>query len=138
MRWIAALVVPVLVLLSGCEAERKEEGEMKKGAATFGDDVDFLRKHMEIIVLSDKSGGAQVAVSPGLQGRVMTSTAAGAKGLSYGWTNRELIASGKKLEHFNPLGGEERFWMGPEGGQFSIYFAKGATFDLAHWYVPPA
>ncbi|MGD0089148.1 MAG: DUF6786 family protein [Planctomycetota bacterium] len=132
------LAILLMVFLGGCEQEQKGEGEMKKGAATFGDDVQFLKKHMDILVLSDKEGQAQVAVSPGLQGRVMTSAAAGTQGASFGWINRELIASGKKLEHFNPLGGEERFWMGPEGGQFSIFFAKGAAFDLAHWYVPAA
>jgi hypothetical protein len=26
--------------------------------------------------------------------------------------------------------------MGPEGGQFSIFFAKGAPFDLEHWFTP--
>src|SRR4029453_15729313 len=30
----------------------------------------------------------------------------------------------------------DRFWVGPEGGQFALYFRKGDTFDLAHWQVP--
>ena len=34
-------------------------------------------------------------------------------------------------------GGEERFWLGPEGGQFGIYFASGAKFDFDHWETPP-
>ncbi|MBE3100527.1 MAG: hypothetical protein IMZ44_25710 [Planctomycetes bacterium] len=105
---------------------------------TFKDDVTFLDKHGGALVLSDASGLAQVAVMPVFQGRVMTSTAEGPDGMSFGWINRDLLASGKTLEHFNPYGGEERLWLGPEGGQFSIYFAKGAAFDLAHWYVPPA
>jgi hypothetical protein len=25
---------------------------------------------------------------------------------------------GKTAEHFNAFGGEERFWLGPEGGSF--------------------
>jgi hypothetical protein len=37
---------------------------------------------------------------------------------------------------FNPVGGEERFWLGPEGGQYSIYFSKGDSFNIAHWQVP--
>jgi len=36
----------------------------------------------------------------------------------------------------NVFGGEDRFWLGPEGGQFALYFRKGDTFDLAHWQVP--
>ena len=48
----------------------------------------------------------------------------------------ELIASGKIQPHMNAFGGEDRFWMGPEGGQFSIFFAKGAKFELADWFTP--
>ena len=79
---------------------------------------------------------AKVAVAPAWQGRVMTSTAGAMPGLSFGWINRELIASGKLLPHMNPFGGEDRFWMGPEGGQFSIFFAKGAKFEFADWFTP--
>jgi len=108
----------------------------RAGAATFGDDAAFLKSHTELIVLSDKQGQARVAVSPAWQGRVMTSTAGGDAGQSFGWINRELIASGKLLPHMNAFGGEERFWMGPEGGQFSIYFAPGTKFEFADWQVP--
>jgi hypothetical protein len=73
-----------------------------------------------------------------MQGRVMTSTAEGPGGYSFGWINRELVASGKTVEHMNPFGGEDRFWIGPEGGQFSIFFKKGVPFDLEHWYTPAA
>jgi hypothetical protein len=104
------------------------------GAATFGDDAAFLKSHTDLIVLSD--GQAKVAVSPGWQGRVMTSSAGGDAGLSFGWINRELIGSGKLVPHMNAFGGEDRFWMGPEGGQFSIFFAKGAKFEFADWFTP--
>ncbi|MGB4772181.1 MAG: DUF6786 family protein, partial [Chitinophagaceae bacterium] len=32
----------------------------------------------------------------------------------------------------------DRFWLGPEGGQFSLYFSKGNPFTFEHWQVPPA
>ncbi|MGD0539469.1 MAG: DUF6786 family protein [Verrucomicrobiota bacterium] len=105
-------------------------------AATFGEDAAFLKQHTEIIVLSDVRGMAKVAVSPAWQGRVMTSTAGADAGLSFGWINRELIESGKLLQHINTFGGEDRFWLGPEGGQFSIFFAKGAKFELSDWFTP--
>jgi hypothetical protein len=105
------------------------------GAGTrFGDDLDFLQRHTETVVLSD--GAAQVALCPALQGRVATSTPGGAAGPSFGWLNRGLIASGRHAPHMNAYGGEDRFWLGPEGGQFSLYFAPGAPQDLAHWQVP--
>ena len=111
---------------------------MGESLKPFGDELAFLQKNTEVVVLSDKSGQKQVAVCPLLQGRVLTSTAAGLKGQSYGWINRELIASKKTLTHINPYGGEDRFWLGPEGGQFSIFFPPDAKFDLDHWQTPPA
>lgn len=103
---------------------------------TFGGDVSFLQKHTEVVVLQDRSGDGQVAVVPAMQGRIMTSTAGGPGGKSFGWINRELIASGQTLKHMNPYGGEDRFWLGPEGGQFSIFFPKGVPFDFDHWQTP--
>jgi len=102
----------------------------------FGDDLAFLRKYVKVLVLSDKSGTAQVAVVPQYQGRVMTSTAGGPGGTSFGWLNRAHIASGKLVRHINVFGGEDRFWLGPEGGQYSLFFKKGVPFDLAHWFTP--
>ena len=105
-------------------------------AASFAEDVEFLRQHVETVVLSDGTGQAQVALVPAYQGRIMTSTGTGGGGLSFGWLNRETIASGKSSPHINVFGGEDRFWLGPEGGQYSIFFAKGAPFDLEHWFTP--
>jgi uncharacterized protein DUF6786 len=105
----------------------------------FGDDVKFLQSHGQAIVLSDSSGKAKIALSPALQGRVMTSTANGDSGASFGWINRQYFndaAAGKLNPHIGPYGGEDRFWIGPEGGQFSIFFAKGAEFNLNNWFTP--
>src|SRR3990170_4371077 len=77
-------------------------------AFNFGEDVAFLKKYTEVVVLLDKSGKAKVAIAPAWQGRVMTSTARGDRGQSFGWINRELIASGKLLPHINVFGGEDR------------------------------
>jgi hypothetical protein len=106
------------------------------GAARFGDDLDFLQRHTETVVLRDPGGAACVALCPALQGRVATSTTGGADGPSFGWLNRALIASGKLVPHMNVYGGEDRLWLGPEGGQFSLFFAPGAPQELAHWQTP--
>jgi hypothetical protein len=132
MRNVKLLIVLTCVAtLAGCVEEKTEMAKK-----TFGDDLAFLKKHTDVVVLSETSGNSQVAVLPALQGRAMTSTAEGAEGLSFGWINRELIASGKTVEHINVYGGEDRFWIGPEGGQFSIFFKKGVPFDLENWFTP--
>lgn len=103
---------------------------------TFGDDLAFLQQHGSVVVLRDQAGQAQVIVSPEYQGRVMTSTAGGSAGASFGWINRAFIAERKRVPHMNVFGGEDRFWVGPEGGQFALYFAPGDPLDFAHWQVP--
>ncbi len=102
---------------------------------TFQEDIEPVQKHTKILFLSDGKG-REVAVAPLLQGRVLTSTFGGPQGLSHGWVNRDYICSGKFNHKFNAYGGEDRFWLGPEGGQFSLYFAPGVPFDLEHSYVP--
>jgi hypothetical protein len=109
-------------------------GQSVARAETFGADVTFLRAHTEVVVLG--TGGARVAVAPAWQGRVLTSTAGGDGGRSHGWLNRSLITTGKTLPHMTPYGGEDRLWLGPEGGQFSIFFKKGDPFDFEHWQTP--
>jgi hypothetical protein len=66
----------------------------------------------------------------------MTSTLAGPDGKSLGWINPAAIKTGVGTGAMNVYGGEERFWIGPEGGQFSIYFKPGDPFDIDHWKVP--
>ncbi|MCK5676013.1 MAG: hypothetical protein KAH99_03255, partial [Verrucomicrobia bacterium] len=67
------------------------------------------------------------------------------QGASSGWINYDLVkqgvlppaeAAGKLDEHMYAFGGEERFWMGPEGGQYSIFFAPGKPFEFADWFTP--
>ena len=103
---------------------------------TFARDLAFLEKHTDIILLSSEDESAQVAVAPQYQGRVMTSTANGPTGASFGYVHEEGIESGTRKPHMTVLGGEDRFWLGPEGGQFALYFEKGAPFDVDHWQVP--
>ncbi len=131
--------VLVLALLLACnQPETTMEVDQQTDVPTFGDDVAFLKEHTDLVLLSDETGEVQVAVSPEMQGRVLTSTASGTDGLGFGWINRAVIASSVRQEHINVFGGEDRFWLGPEGGQYSIYFQEGDPFDLDHWYVPAA
>ena len=105
--------------------------------SSYASDVKFIKDHSRRVVeLQAKDGKAKVLLSADYQGRVMTSTAVGDSGTSYGWINYGLISSSEKKKQFNPVGGEERFWVGPEGGQYSIYFKAGDSFNIAHWQVP--
>lgn len=102
---------------------------------TFGYDVHFLKKHVNVELL--KVGKSQIAVVGDYQARIMTSTSKGMKGKSYGFLKYDNIAApiNENLP-INVFGGEDRFWMGPEGGQFSIFFKQGDPMDFKHWKTP--
>jgi hypothetical protein len=127
----------LLLFVFSCAEKQQPTETHVNDSLTFQSDVNFLKRFTNIITLADSQGMAQVAISPALQGRVMTSSASGANGRSFGWINRPAFVSGDTSEHINVFGGEDRFWLGPEGGQFSIYFKKGAAFNLDNWFVPP-
>jgi len=102
----------------------------------FADDVAFLNKHSKVIVLEHPDGG-RVAIAPGLQGRVMTSAVSSdAPGL--GFVHRKFFEDGKTGTAFDNYGGEDRFWLGPEGTKFSLYFAPGKPLAFDHWQTPQA
>jgi hypothetical protein len=129
--WAAFCLVNMLLLQGGKMIAQSENRE------SFSAVVKLVQQHSQLIVLQSPNGQAAIAVWPAMQGRVLTSTAEGPGGHGFGWVNNELIASGKVQPHIQAVGGEDRFWLGPEGGQFSLYFAKDAPFDLAHWFTPP-
>ena len=141
MRWSGgprtnqlAVIGVVCLGLAGCRGA----GEPTTAAPTgrFATDLAFLRQHSSVVVLADPSGEAQVVVAPAYQGRVMTSTTGGSDAPSFGWIGRAAIASGRKEPHMNVFGGEDRFWLGPEGGQYALFFKPGDPFDLDHWQTP--
>jgi hypothetical protein len=59
-------------------------------------------------------------------------------GLSFGFINREFIEAGTLNPQFNNYGGEDRIWLSPEGGQFSLWFKPGVAQTLDNWFTPPA
>ena len=139
---LTALIVIVIGITVGCSRKKPSFEDISMAADTtetdtgFSADVNFLKRFTSIILLEEATGKGKVALSPALQGRVMTSTSEGNNGFSYGWINRPAFLSGDTSEHMNAFGGEDRFWLGPEGGQYSIYFEKGKPFSLDNWHVP--
>jgi alpha-L-fucosidase len=116
-----------------CYQEIKTQ-KFEKGS--FGYDLHFLQTKDDVIVL--KNGDAQVIVSPKYQGKVFTSTAMGLNGSSSGWINYKALSSGVLAPHINAYGGEDRMWLGPEGGQYSIFFKPGTKMVFENWQTPAA
>ncbi|WP_018970795.1 DUF6786 family protein [Rubritalea marina] len=135
MKNLSLTLIASAVSLLTAQAEQLER--------SFAEDLAFLKQHTDVVELCD--GERRLAVVPMYQGRVMTSTHSTQSSASYGWLNYALIEGGFLSEakrkgtledHLYAFGGEERFWMGPEGGQFSIFFKPGTPFEFAHWKTP--
>lgn len=110
---------------------------VKGKSMSYGEVRTFLAQHTELVELTNREG-ARVAICPQWQGRVMTSTCGGLDGPSFGFVNDEFIKEGKPNLHFANYGAEDRMWLSPEGGQFSLWFKPGVEQTLDNWYTPPA
>ena len=133
------LLTAILMLtFSGCNnSKKKNMNEYKKG--TYGYDLNFLKeKDKGLIVLKGNNEKAEVIVSPKYQAKVFTSTSNGPDGASLGFVNHDVLNSDVPDEHMNGYGGENRFWLGPEGGQYSIFFEPGSEQVFNNWHTPKA
>ena len=101
---------------------------------TYGNDKKFLSNHFQLVEL--QSDNKRLLLTPDLQGRVLTSSSDGENGYIYGWINYDLISTETCIPHCNNFGGEDRYWLGPEGGQYSIFFEEGSDFEFDNWQVP--
>jgi len=126
------IIISIIGLTVSCS-----QSKSKYQMGTYGyDKLFFKANNVDFIELKSKDETARLLIVPAYQGRVMTSTAGGDDGKSFGWINYKFIESGKKDPQFNVYGGEERFWLGPEGGPYSIYFKEGVSQVYENWVVP--
>ena len=140
---IKNIISPLIIIMiaSSCNnsGQKKTSGNnatdsLKQGSFVY--DLHFLKQHDDsLVLLSNDSGKAQVIVSPKYQAKVFTSTADGNSGRSFGWVNYKAF-SGTPDAHMNAYGGENRFWLGPEGGKFSLFFKPGSQMVFANWKTP--
>ncbi|WP_018626174.1 DUF6786 family protein [Niabella aurantiaca] len=141
------IAMAAVAVLASCNGDTKTPGatsDSKKtntgmenhGQGSFGYDVQFLQqKDSGLIVLKSNDGASQVLVSPRYQAKVFTSSADGLAGKSFGWVNYKAF-EGPEDAHMNAYGGEDRLWLGPEGGIFSLYFKPGTKMEFENWKTP--
>ena len=145
MKYKQTSQIVTVVLLAGitmfsCTQKNKKLEKMTNtfDKGTFGYDLNYLSDKDSLIILKSDNEEAQVIVSPKYQAKVFTSTAEGLKGKSLGFINYKVFDSGKIDEHMNGYGGENRFWLGPEGGQFSVFFEPDKEQIFDNWHTPKA
>jgi len=97
-------IIFLVALLLGCENPK---------TTSYGAIITpIAKKAMVIELLSDNKKG-RIAISPEIQGKVLTTDIA-------------------------EIGGEERLWFGPLGSQHSFYFQQLKPFNGGNWLVPPS
>jgi hypothetical protein len=133
------LLMTTIVASCNNSTERKQpdeaETKTKYKEGSFGYDLDFLKQHDSVVILETDGGLAKVIVSPKYQAKVFTSTAAGDDGSSFGWVNYKAFTASVD-QHMNAYGGENRLWLGPEGGRFSLYFKPKSEMVFENWKTP--
>jgi hypothetical protein len=136
---ITCLLVIMIVSDSACNGPEKTPEEKKENLlpapGTFGYDLRFLSNYDQVVLLTSEDSNAQVIVSPKYQGKVFTSSAAGLSGTSFGWVNYKAF-SAEVNAHMNAYGGENRLWLGPEGGRFSLFFKPDSEMVIKNWKTP--
>lgn len=131
-----ALAALVMGLMSGCGNAGKNKNMRVYEKGTFGYDLDYLSDKDSLVVLRDAEGNAQVIVSPKYQAKVFTSTVDGLAGNSMGFVGYKAFELAEPDTHMNGFGGENRFWLGPEGGKYSVYFEPGVSQVFDNWHTP--
>lgn len=135
------ILLPIVSIFFSCTGNKKTSENMdnKYERGSFGYDLSFLsEKDDSLVVLKSDDGRAQLLVSARYQAKVFTSTAVGEEGAGHGFVNYKFFEAGVVDEHMNGFGGENRFWLGPEGGRYSIYFAPGTEQVFDFWHTPKA
>ena len=130
------VLVAIASALGGCGIIKEASlDKAEQNLLAFGQDLKFFSQYKsDVLILGE--GDSLVAVSPKYQGRILTSTFGGVEGPSLGWINHELLADNKIGLQTYQVGGEDRFWVGPQGGDYSIFFPQGASFSSENWRAP--
>lgn len=127
-----------LLVAVGCKwFQPGEQSVPAEKPLTFDAIVQLLEEHGGAVVLTGGEAtkdGMRVLVSPRLQGRIFTMKVGPVE--STGLVNVAAIRAGEAEPRFNNFGGLDRFWLGPEAGQFGLYFEPGADFTRDVWRVP--
>ena len=138
-KFIYPLLLICMINTACNNSEQKQQGETKTDSSyqqgSFGYDFNFLHQHDSVIILQTDGGKSKIIVSPKYQAKVFTSTADGNEGVSFGWVNYKAF-TGAEDAHMNAYGGENRLWLGPEGGKFSLFFKPGSKMVFDNWKTP--
>jgi len=123
MRFIKFIIFSFILV--SCNNSKKQ---------TYHNSIKSIAKYTDIIELHSDDGKGRIAIAPAIQGKVITTTYGGLNGVSNGWLNKNAIQP--DTLDYAAIGGEDRIWFGPLGGQHSFYYQQIKPLDEKNWKVP--
>src|SRR6476660_1149159 len=103
----------------------------------FAELIELLRSTSnDAYVLCGRHGQPMVTVTHGLAGRVMATSFDGENGDVNCFIDEEAFRTGMR-DIWDNWGGEERYWLAPEGGQLGLMF-QGKENCFAKYFVQPS
>ena len=94
----------------------------------------------EGVLLAGEDPNKVVIVAPALGGRVLCTGFEGVEGDTDSYILDTEIKKGAAPTGpgavWSNFGGEERFWLAPEGGRFALFFREGEEQTIANYLIP--
>lgn len=93
-----------------------------------------------VLLRGTRDPGTVVVAAPSLVGRVLCTGIDGLEGETESYILPDEIRKGHRPSGpggtWNNFGGEERVWLAPEGGRFSLFFPEGEAQTMDTYTVP--
>ncbi|GAA4236583.1 hypothetical protein GCM10022291_21260 [Postechiella marina] len=121
------LLILVSILFLSCNIPQHK-------AKNYQNALKVIKQHYNLIELTTNNGASRIAIAPEIQGKILTSSYNGLDGNSNGWLNLEIFNNAPY--NIAAIGGEERLWLGPLGGQYSFYYQNIKPLNENNWKVP--
>ena len=139
-RWVTGIVLSTaLFTLSFLKAQEAAEGGNK--VRKIREVLRFLEQTgNEEVLLTGEGQNKVVVVAPSLGGRVLCTGFEGVEGDTDSYILEDKIKKGAaptgRGAVWSNFGGEERFWLAPEGGKFALFFREGEEQAIANYLIP--
>ena len=136
MKQFSIFIIAAVIIIS-CKKNSENHSSFDKSfktAFSYKSIFESVKPKTKTIELKSSDGKARVLVTPELNGKILTSSFNGLSGNSNGWVDFETL--NKDTLNAESIGGEERIWLGPLGGQYSFYYQQIEPLDENNWSVP--
>ena len=127
----------LVTIIIGCKKNPENRANLEnsfKLTSTYESVFHSIKSKTKVIELTSGDGKSRLLITPELNGKILTSTYNNLSGDSNGWIHlKELYNDTINAES---IGGEERIWLGPLGGQHSFYYQQIKPLNEDNWSVP--